>query len=99
MLGIDERLPKSSPHLNFKILKGETIRLLNKIIEYMNVNKIDTVEEFWGVDNIESNTIHWIKLRGILRDYKIIPFGEELNEDFIDFLSVNEDYSDLIHIK
>jgi len=35
-------------------------------------------------------------MREILQDKKIIPYGEELNEEFVDFLSLNDDFDTII---
>jgi len=37
-----------------------------------------------------------LKMREILQDKKIIPYGEELNEEFVDFLSLNDDFDTII---
>lgn len=39
-----------------------------------------------------------IKLRDLLRNYGIIPFGEDLDEDFQDFLSLNDEFEDILLI-
>lgn len=52
-MGITENLPESNKHLDYSSLGFGSIRLFNKIIEYMDRHHIDTVEEFLGKDNID----------------------------------------------
>ena len=109
-LGVDEKLPESTPHLNYASLNGPTIRLFNLIIEYMQVKQLDSVEDFLGIENIEKysivsksknhqvSIIHVNKLRDILRNAGIIPFGEDILEEFQEFLSLNDEFDELIMI-
>jgi hypothetical protein len=107
-LGITEDLPKSTRHLDYTKLKGPTIRVFNSIIQYMDINHIYSIIELIGEDNIDSYEVvskekqHKIQvissktLRNKLREIGIIPFGEDLNDDFIDFLVLNDEFEDLI---
>ena len=53
---------------------------------------------FLNQNNHQVDIIQSIKLRDILRNYKIIPFGEDLNEDFTNFISLSDDFWELIFI-
>ena len=51
-----------------------------------------------NLNNRKVSIIHADKLRNILRQLKIIPYGEDLNEEFSEFLSLNDNFSNLIVI-
>lgn len=107
-LGITEELPKSTRHLDYTKLKGPAIRVFNSIIQYMDVNNVNSVIELIGEDIIDDyevvskdkqhkiQVISSMKLRNRLRDIGVIPFGEELIDEFIDFLALNDEFEDLI---
>lgn len=51
-LGIKEKLPESNKHMDYSALDLTSIRLLNKIISYIDSNNISSVDEFIGQENI-----------------------------------------------
>ena len=109
-LGIEEKLPKSTAHLDYIKLKGPSIRIFNRIIKHMETNNIENIQDLLGEDNIENyevisrEKLHQIqviseqKLRDVLREIEVIRFGEDLDEEFTDFLSLNDEFSDLIMV-
>lgn len=52
-MGIKEILPKSNKHMDYSTLDIGSIRLFNKIIEYMDSHQIESMDEFVGVENLE----------------------------------------------
>ena len=111
-LGIEEKIPKSTPQLNYEKLKGPGIRIFNRIIKYMNENDLETVDELWRSEDIletyevisktkthNIEVIHVDHFRDLLRKISIVPFGEELDDDFKEFLELNEEYDHLIMVK
>lgn len=109
-LGIHEKLPESTAHLDYTRLTGPSIRIFNRIIKYMEKHQISSITEFLGESNIEHYEVvskekhHKIqvindqKFRDVLRLVEIIPFGEDLNEEVSDFLAINDDFEDLLMI-
>uniref|UniRef100_A0A7S3IZZ3 Uncharacterized protein n=1 Tax=Euplotes harpa TaxID=151035 RepID=A0A7S3IZZ3_9SPIT len=108
MLGIRKDVPLATKHMDYTKLEGEAIRIFNRIIKYMDKNHIDDVMEFVGKKNIQNVTIvsktkeHWIetvhrdKMRDVLRSKAIIRYGEELNDNFVEFLQVSPDHDEII---
>mmetsp|Transcript_29706 Transcript_29706/g.34033 ORF Transcript_29706/g.34033 Transcript_29706/m.34033 type:complete len:284 (-) Transcript_29706:65-916(-) len=102
-LGIEDEKPVSTKHLNFSKLTGSSIRIFNKINHDMNENEIDDVCVFLGKHNLDLvevvardkaetvEAITPIKLRDVLRQKGIINYGQDLDDDFIDFVSVGDD--------
>ena len=54
-LGITEDIPKPTKHLDFSHLEPSDIRMLNKIIKYMEAHKIQDVLDLMGNQNININ--------------------------------------------
>ena len=110
-LGIWEDIPKSSKHLDYLKLEPNSIRLFNKIIKYMKENNISDPDEFIGQENIESvqifsktkeDKIDVLKsstLKTILKDKKILNHGDDLDENFIEFLEVSSNYEDTLMMR
>jgi len=110
-LGIFEDVPPSNKHLDYNKLEGPAIRIFNEIIRYMKTNEIIDTLEFINKDNCDlievvgkdkSDTIQVIqalKLRDVLRSKDIINYGDDLNENFTEFLEVSPEYSDIIMIR
>lgn len=110
-LGIKEDTPSKNKFLDYSKLEPNSVRIFNRIIIYLKDNNIQTVEDFIGKENIEQTTIvsktkeyvietvPTVKLRQIFRDKNIINNGEDIDENFIDFLEVSSDHGDTIMIK
>ena len=110
-LGIWEDIPKSSKHLDYSKLEPNSIRLFNKIIKYMKESNISDLDEFIGQENIESvqifsrtkeDKIDVLKsstLKTILKDKNILNNGEDLDENFIEFLEVSSNCEDTLMIR
>lgn len=110
-LGISENLPPSNKHMDYKKLEGPSIRIFNRIINYMKTNEIMDIINFLNKENLDLievvgkdkqdtiETIQALKLRDILRDKDIINYGEELDDNFIEFLEVSPQYNDIIMIR
>ena len=109
-LGIKEDIPPPNKNLDFSKLQPNSIRIFNKIIAYVQENKIDYIDDFIGKKNIEQisiisktkehkiETITANKLREVLREKQIIDYGEDLDENFVEFLEVNPKYENIIMI-
>ena len=52
-MGIKEKLPISNRHLDYTTLDAASVRLFNKINEFMSGSNINTIEEFLGEENID----------------------------------------------
>lgn len=97
-MGIKETLPSSNRHLDYTKLDSASIRLLNKIIEYMDKHKISEIEDFIGHENIDHydvvshkkteklQIVKNTKLRDILAQKGLFPYGQDLDDRFCDFL-------------
>ena len=110
-LKINEDIPPPSKYLDFSKLTGNSIRIFNKIINYMQNNKINEIESFVGKEKIDiidfvsqkkqdsiqtiTSEVFW----DILLSKDIIRFKDELDENIIDFLSVGEQYPDILMIR
>ena len=60
-IGIYEDYPLSNKYLNYRKLSGPTIRTFNKIIKYLNENRIGNAADLIPSDKIE--TIELISLK------------------------------------
>jgi hypothetical protein len=110
-LGISEDIPPSTRHMDYNKLEGPSIRIFNRIIKYMKRHKISDVVDFlckenWDLievvgkekrDNIQ--VIEATKMRDILRNKDIIGYGEDLNDNFAEFLEVSPEYSNIIMVR
>ena len=98
-IGIKEHLPPSNKRsgfssFNYAYLDFDSIRLFNKINEFIDQKEIDSVEDMIGEANIEiyevvSSTktsklqiIHNSKLAKVLVDKEVFPPGQDLPERF-----------------
>lgn len=110
-LGIVEDIPPATKHLDYNKLQGPAIRIFNRIVRYMKTNEIIDVIEFLHKENCELidvvsktkqdkiETIQAVKLRDVLRSKDIIQYGEDLDENFIEFLELSPEYNDIIMIR
>ena len=111
-LGIEEKLPKSNSQMDYTVLRGPAIRIFNRILKYMEDHGVSPVEKLLQneditetyeviskdkVHNIE--VVNTIQFRDFLRKIGIINFGEELDEEFCDFIVINEEFDHLIMMK
>lgn len=97
-VGIHEDLPHSNRHLDYTTLGCGSVRLLNKINAYMDEHGQDSVEEFLGQENIDHyevvsqkktekiQIVKNTKLRDLLWDKGLFPYGQDLDDAFCDFL-------------
>ncbi|CAI2373541.1 unnamed protein product [Moneuplotes crassus] len=109
--GCFELFPKSNKHINYRKMDGATIRILNRIIAIMERDKQENVEDFLGEKNItyievvspskteKIGVIDHLKLREVLREKCIIPYGEDLDEEFQTLLCLSSNREDLIMIR
>lgn len=110
-LGINEILPKTTKFLNFEVLDGESIRIVNRIIKNLDDHNIKNVHSWLPKEHIESFSIiskdkdHLVEtmkvsnLTTFLADLKITNYGEELNERFVELIELSHDHDDYIMIK
>lgn len=110
-LGISEILPKTTKFLNFEVLDGESIRIVNRIIKLLDDQNIKNVQSWLPKEHIESFSIvskdkeHFVEtmkvshLTTFLADLKITNYGEELNERFIELIELSHHHDDYIMIK
>ena len=102
-LGIEDEMPPYNKHLDYKKLKSSSIRLFNKIFQRMNEIEAETVIEFLGPSNIEYiqivtkdkkeaiEVISNYKLREVLREQGVINYGVDLDDEFLEFVALDED--------
>lgn len=110
-LGITEDIPPATKHLDYNKLEGPAIRIFNRIIRYMKTNEIIDVIEFLHKENCELidvvsktkqdkiETIQAAKLRDVLRSKDIIQYGEDLDDNFIEFLELSPEFNKIIMIR
>jgi hypothetical protein len=100
-LGIEDERPESNKHLNYSKINASTIRIFNKVNHDMNEQGIEKLEEFIGEENLDDleveiggevqilKTIAATKLQRIFQEKGIINYGQDLDDDFIYFVSLN----------
>lgn len=110
-LGIKEDAPSTSKLLDYSKLEPNSIRIFNRIIYYLKEQNIDNLDDFIGKENIDIikiisktkehsiETVTAANLRQVLRDKNITNHGEDLDENFIEFLEVDPSHSDTIMVK
>lgn len=110
-LGITENMPTNTKYLNYSKLQPSAIRIFNKIIRYMDTHDMNDIVEFLRKENLEVvdvvsknkedkiQIIQSIKLRDVLRSKDIIKYGEDLDDNFKEFLGVSHDHEDIIMIR
>ena len=109
-LDIKEDIPLSSKNFDYKHLLAPDIRLMNKIIEYMDKNNIEEIEDFIGrgrisvIEVISSNKrediqiIEADKFVESLVEKGLIE-DDELNEGLQMFFSITMDNIDKLMIR
>jgi hypothetical protein len=93
-MGITENLPESNRHLDYSSLGFGSIRLFNKIIDFMDTHGVQSLEEFLGKDNIDHydvvsqkktekiQIVKNTKLRDLLAAKGLHPYGQDLDDRF-----------------
>ena len=111
ILGIHEDIPQSTKILNFDLLDGRCIRILNRLIVFMDKKNIDDVKKLLPPEDIERlqiisknreyeiEAISIKNFRDLLVKLKIINHGEELNDSLVEFLELSPDHDHLILLK
>lgn len=109
-LGIHEDFPQPTKQLDFANLEGSAIRKFNKIIKYMKENDMTEVSDLIQKNNIDMFTVvsktkeHIIqtisaeKFKDILKSKNILEAGEELDENFVEFVQVSKEHDDIIMV-
>ncbi|CAI2380388.1 unnamed protein product [Moneuplotes crassus] len=111
-LGISEELPPQNKHLDYSSITGPTIRIFNRMIKYMDENKIDGITKIlrksmfknFQVEVAQTGktqfvpTIEAERLSKLLRGIYCIDPSEDLDEEFISFLELSPEKENFIMI-
>lgn len=110
-LEIYEDVPKDTAFLKFSILSTPAVRLFNRINKYLSKKDISNFEDILPKDIInpievvsksKTHNVDAVKisdLRSFFTQQKILSYGEEICEKFIEFLQISPEYDDVIMLK
>ncbi|CAI2360161.1 unnamed protein product [Moneuplotes crassus] len=110
-LGIKEDIPVGNKYMDYHTLEPTAIRIFNLINEYMEKNMIGIPKEIFPpkmisvVNCVSKNkkedleVIDFIKVRNFLREKEIIRYGEDLDENFKNFLEMDPHHEDLMMMR
>lgn len=110
-LGIHEMTPKGTQNIDYRILTGVGIRTVNKIIKFMSNHSLKSLKEFLKdcvmksitvVSKNKERTIETVSLsdlQTLLRQRKIIDYGEDLDEKLVEILQLSPEHDEWLVIK
>lgn len=110
-LGIHEMTPKGTQNIDYRILTGVGIRTVNKIIKFMSNHSLKSLKEFLKdcvmksitvVSKNKERTIETVSLsdlEALLRQRKIIDYGEDIDEKLVEILQLSPEHDEWLVIK
>lgn len=110
-LGIHEMTPKGTQNIDYRILTGVGIRTINKIIKFMRDHSLKSLREFLKDCDVKSvtvvsknkertiETVSLNDLQTLLRQRRIIDYGEDLDEKLVEILQLSPEHDEWLTIK
>ena len=111
ILGIREDVPQVCKSMNFDTLTGSAIRVINKILKYMNENNILDIHML--VEPCELKAVTVVSKKGewkvetvalsdfetFLKQKKIIDYSEHLDDRLVELFQLSNDHDDMLVVK
>lgn len=111
ILGIREDVPQVYKGMNFDTLTGSAIRVINRILKYMNENNIQDIHIL--VEPCELKAVTVVSKKGewkvetvalsdfetFLKQKKIIDYSEHLDDRLVELFQLSNDHDDMLVVK